>query len=230
MQVTTMCHKLKPQICQATTKHTVRETVFRCFTKLIALNVDLPPPPPPAYEEALVDASEWQTTSSLSSKEAIDALAEHINQNCCWGRGPMEKMTVQQVEPSTAYKYLFDSSVQVMIRVCTHFSRFRWNERRRTSWAERPMVGGALIDGPVNGPPPDVWDIECDQPAPFERKTYVLPVPHTDEVRVCWKCHGSGQVKCGRCRGRGHITTGTGDKKKTRNQWLKQTTLYKFNF
>ena len=47
----------------------------------------------------------------LSPEDAMDALAEHIKKNCCWGKSPMEKMKVKSVEPSTAYKYLMNRSV-----------------------------------------------------------------------------------------------------------------------
>ena len=48
----------------------------------------------------------------ISSSDALDALAEHIEKNCCWGKGPMEKMKVKSVEPSTAYKYLMNRLVR----------------------------------------------------------------------------------------------------------------------
>jgi len=50
-----------------------------------------------------------------SSSDALDALAEHIEKNCCWGKGPMEKMKVKSVEPSTAYKYLMNRLVHQSI-------------------------------------------------------------------------------------------------------------------
>jgi len=68
----------------------------------------IPPPPlaPPTFVKSMADASGWKISSVLTNEEALEALAEHIAQNCCWGTGPMEEMEIQSIEPSTTYKYL----------------------------------------------------------------------------------------------------------------------------
>ena len=65
-----------------------------------------PPLPPPTFDQSMADASGWKISSGLTNEEALEALAEHIAKNCCWGTGPMKKMEIQSIEPSTAYKYL----------------------------------------------------------------------------------------------------------------------------
>ena len=32
-----------------------------------------------------------------------------------------------------------------------------------------------------------------------------LPVPNTEQVQVCVRCHGQGAVRCYGCGGRGHV-------------------------
>lgn len=93
----------------------------------------------------------------------------------------------------------------------------RWNERRHVAWANRPQVPGHPLDGPFNGPPPQLWEIQCQRPAPFTEPTYRLVVPHTEESRFCWRCHGQGRIRCptvGCHRGRVWRTVGTGDRRR----------------
>ena len=62
------------------------------------------PPPPTLYEVGLNDATEWKSSGMISNDEALDALREHCKNLCCWGEGPIDKMKIQTLEPSTAYK------------------------------------------------------------------------------------------------------------------------------
>ena len=68
----------------------------------------IPPPPLPAatFDQSMADASGWKISSGLTNEEALKALSEHIAKNCCWGTGPMKKMEIESIEPTTAYKYL----------------------------------------------------------------------------------------------------------------------------
>ena len=63
-----------------------------------------PLPPPTTIDQSIADG--WKISSGLTNEEALEALAEHIAKNCCWGTGPMKKMEIQSIEPTTAYKYL----------------------------------------------------------------------------------------------------------------------------
>ena len=51
-------------------------------------NKDLPPPPP-SYD-ATNDASSWTKVKTMSETDALEALSDYIDENCCWGRGPMK--------------------------------------------------------------------------------------------------------------------------------------------
>ena len=68
----------------------------------------------------------------------------------------------------------------------------------------RPYPPGGDVDGPNRGTPPGTWDVFCEKTELFEEKVYKITMPHTEEVRTCWRCHGAGQVRCGRCNGRGY--------------------------
>ena len=96
-------------------------------------------------------------------------------------------MKIESIQPTTAYKYLITS----------------WNEGRKVAWVYKPYPPGSIIDGPANGTPPGTWEIICEKPDMFVEKIYRLPVPHTDEVRICFKCNGAGRITCGRCGGKG---------------------------
>ena len=73
------------------------------------VNQPIPPPPPPPYEETINDASSWSATMTMTSRDALESLSDYIDDNCCWGRGPMKGMQIQKIEPTTAYKYLLTS-------------------------------------------------------------------------------------------------------------------------
>jgi len=62
------------------------------------------PPPPPSYEVAQNDATEWKSSGMISEDEALHALREHCKKLFCWGEGPIDKMKIKILEPSTAYK------------------------------------------------------------------------------------------------------------------------------
>jgi len=147
----------------------------------------LPPPLPPAYDVAVNDAKQWEASGMISKEEALSALREHAKKLFCWGEGPIDKMDVKTLEPSTAYKYLIDT----------------WTENRETSWKHEPYHGGP-VDGEFNGQPPAPWDIPVTIPAPFTEQVYHIRVPHTENVRMCTRCHGRGRTRCHSCSGQGH--------------------------
>ena len=152
----------------------------------------------PSYEDAVTgnDASQWKAAINITTTEAINALADHIAQNCCWGTGPMKRMEIISIEPSTAYTYIIMS----------------WNETRRVGNAHRPYPGGP-IDSPDRGEEmTDFWGMKCQTPDKFEEKVYKIPIPHTDECKTCFKCAGRGDVMCTNCYGYG--VTGRGDNKR----------------
>ena len=62
------------------------------------------PPPPPAYEVTANDAKSWSSSGMISQEDALKALRKHAKNLFCWGEGPIDRMGVKTLEPSTAYK------------------------------------------------------------------------------------------------------------------------------
>lgn len=51
------------------------------------------------------------------------------------------------------------------------------------------------------GIPPEPWSIPVAIPPPFTPHRVTMKIPHTEEVRVCHRCHGHRYVTCDRCHG-----------------------------
>lgn len=67
--------------------------------------IDMVPPSAPSTGELEhPDASSWGEKLTMDENIAIQCLENHIDKNCCWGKGPLKKMKIISVEPSTAYK------------------------------------------------------------------------------------------------------------------------------
>ena len=64
----------------------------------------VPPSGPSAGELEHPDASSWGEKLTMDENIAIKCLEDYVDQNCCWGKGPINKMKIISVEPSTAYK------------------------------------------------------------------------------------------------------------------------------
>ncbi|KAF6019655.1 hypothetical protein EB796_022018 [Bugula neritina] len=146
----------------------------------------LPPPPPPSYESDAPPLMEFGTAASITDEEARAAMLEHVSQHCCYGKGAAEQMTITNITPSNALHYTLET----------------FCEGRTTARVEVPYFGDA-VDGPFNGPPPAPWNIICNPAQQFANNAYKLPVPHTEEVRVCGMCIGCGFVRCRQCGGIG---------------------------
>ena len=50
------------------------------------------PNPVSSYDATTNDASSWTKVKTMSETDALEALSDYIDQNCCWGRGPMKGM------------------------------------------------------------------------------------------------------------------------------------------
>jgi hypothetical protein len=147
----------------------------------------VPPPslpaPPDNFQKTIQDASAWNNAGKMSEDDAMEALRIHIKKNCCWGKGPAEKMKINSIEPTTAYKYCMNS----------------YCERRKVEWKDKPYKHGGVIDGPFNGPAPGTWQIFQQRPEDFKNETFYHTVPHTEQVRKCGKCRGYCVIKCTKC-------------------------------
>lgn len=61
------------------------------------------PPEPPSYEAAINDATGWSNSGLITEDEAIRALRTHCKTLFCWGEGPIEKMKINTLKPSTGF-------------------------------------------------------------------------------------------------------------------------------
>lgn len=128
-------------------------------------------------------------TSSPAMTE--DQAREIINR---WADGGVfrlrnmgDKIFIEQITPGVAYT----------LRLQTHY------EQRRVQQAAVPYHGGAIDD---RGRAPGRWDLRVQPARPFEERTEVMPVPHTERVETCGSCSGQGRVVCGGCMGQGRMT------------------------
>ena len=62
------------------------------------------PPPAPSYDVAQNDATSWKSSGMITKDEALKSLRKHCKKLFCWGEGPIDKMKIKTLEPSTAYK------------------------------------------------------------------------------------------------------------------------------
>lgn len=117
-----------------------------------------------------------------------DAIAEIINQWAAKGffrlRNMGDKIFYDRIERGVAYS----------VRLQTHY------EHRIVQRVREPFHGGNVDD---RGPAPPPWTIAVARPAPFEERTEVVRVPHTERVQRCPSCAGEGCVTCSACAGQG---------------------------
>src|SRR5262245_54816387 len=115
------------------------------------------------------------TNEGISASQGVPELGEEqarelINR---WGaagflrlRNMGDKIFIDKITPGTAFT----------IRLQTHY------EQRRVQGAAEPYRGGMVDD---RGRPPDPWDVNVRQPASFEERTEIVPIPHTERVQMC---------------------------------------------
>lgn len=150
---------------------------------------------PPAYE--LPPAPERAAPPSVpvvTEEEARTALEEWRADHCCsccsiccYGKDVIKDMSFRDFISSSAIHYHLES----------------WGESRSTSYVTVPYRGG-YIDGPHNGRAPGPWEVVVSTPREmFKKDSTKVPVPHTETVMPCHRCHGSGRDRCWSCHGRG---------------------------
>jgi hypothetical protein len=136
---------------------------------------------------------EETTTPVLGGEESHpllteDVIAEIINLWATKGffrlRNMGDKIFYDRIERGVAYS----------VRLQTHY------EHRIVQRVREPFHGGNIDD---RGPAPPPWTIAVPRPAPFEERTEVVQVPHTERVQMCPSCAGEGRVTCSACAGQG---------------------------
>ena len=78
-------------------------------------------------------------------------------------------------------------------------------EKRLISWNFVPYAGGE-VDAPESGPAPRPWDIQVPVTQNFESEVKYVKVPHTESVKSCHICKGTGLCMCATCSGHGWVS------------------------
>lgn len=158
---------------------------------------DIIPPPPVATsaipEKATYKEPEIQSVPVISEATAKQALLDHVDAQCCWGKKTANGITTfTQLDSTTSYQYVLET----------------FTETRAPQWDFEPFRG-QLVDGPQNGPAPLPWDIPlyaCENFRDYEVRA--MEIPHTAFVRGCHRCRGYGYLVCSGCEGRGRLYCG----------------------
>lgn len=155
----------------------------------VRLDKSLLPPPPVNYVIPQDQKQpDFMSAPVISEDTARQSLLEHVGQQCCWGKGAAEKMTIKELQSSTSYHYVLET----------------FTEERSTKWDFEPFQGQP-VDGPHNGPAPGPWDIPVPFREVFKNETQFREVPHTAYVKDCHGCNAKGFLRCGTCHGRSQI-------------------------
>ena len=64
-----------------------------------------------------------------------------------------------------------------------------YTEKRTTKNKDIPYIGD-FVDGPDQGTPPGVWDMECTCKKLFKDEVVELKVPHTEVIKVIYTPFG----------------------------------------
>nr|XP_033782489.1 protein SSUH2 homolog [Geotrypetes seraphini] len=126
------------------------------------------------------------SVSVITEEMATEALFHFINSKCCYSREPLTKLVIQDIIQLSLYRYRLET----------------FSERRFCDWSYEPYTG-QLVDGPENGASPQPWDVQVSTSNLFQEDTRRLRIPHSSQVKECYKCQGRGRKKCSRCQGAG---------------------------
>jgi hypothetical protein len=122
----------------------------------------------------------------LNSADARHLINQWSSHGLFRVRGLGGKIVVEDIVPCSSYTV-----------------RLRSQYEDRTVGAKMvPFTGGAVDDW---GQPPGAWDLPVARPTDFEERTEEMPVPHTDRVRSCERCHSRGRMTCTQCQGFGKV-------------------------
>lgn len=150
--------------------------------------------PPPSYDQCQI-AQPMSFSRPFIPYNPIDltedeiraAVKAHVKSKINYSSSAVSEMVYNKFDRSVAYVYRLKSLL----------------ETRKTKYVHEPYYG-TPIDGPQNGPAPPSWAIPIRAPDDFIKgKSGAIPVPHTESVRPCFTCHGSGRNRCISCSGVG---------------------------
>lgn len=155
----------------------------------VQLHESLLPPPPVDYIPPKDQKQQnFMSAPAISEDTVRQALQEHVGQQCCWGKGAAQKMTIKELKWSPSYHYILET----------------FTEERSTKWHFEPFKGQP-VDGPHNGPAPGPWDIAITFREVFKNETQFCEVPHTAYVKDCHGCGAKGYLRCAACHERSKI-------------------------
>ncbi|XP_077868667.1 protein SSUH2 homolog [Saccoglossus kowalevskii] len=123
----------------------------------------VPPPPLAVPAETEKPKEEYSSASNISEDDARAAMIQFVSEHCCYGSKPAKEMNIGSIIPSSALHYQLET----------------FSESRATSRDFLPYMGYELIDGPMNGMAPPVWNIMCTPTNLFQDEIKELEVPHT---------------------------------------------------
>ncbi|XP_070559103.1 protein SSUH2 homolog [Ptychodera flava] len=146
-------------------------------------DTSVPPPYVPPRQPDTAPQHQF-TSVFINEDEAKEALLSYVTQHCCYGKSAARDMNINNILPSNAL----------------HYQLVTFAEHRTTKRAFKSYKG-ERIDGPSNGSPPAPWDIPCPPRNYFENEVRHLEVPHTQELKKCHRCKGSGRITCTKCHG-----------------------------
>ncbi len=86
-----------------------------------------------------------------------------------------------------------------------HYELQTYVEKRETNWTYAPHKGGS-INGPSHGRAPLPWEIVEDPTSMFKDEVRIVSIPHTDVIKACHKCRGTGGMTCRECSGKVRIS------------------------
>jgi len=127
----------------------------------------------------------FKEISEIKDEECREALLKFVDKHCCYGKGAATDMTFEKVTGFTAFRYILES----------------YTEKRTTKNKDIPYIGD-FVDGPDQGTPPGVWDMECTCKKLFKDEVVELKVPHTEVIKNCARCKAKGKIKCPKCKGK----------------------------
>ena len=126
-----------------------------------------------------------EITPHFSKSSAKDALLNEVSKKCCYGTTAAKQMAIKEVHYLPAYHYELQTYV----------------EKRETNWTYAPHKGGS-INGPSHGRAPLPWDIVEEPTNMFKDEVRIVSIPHTDVIKACHKCRGTGGMTCRECSGK----------------------------
>mmetsp|Transcript_6496 Transcript_6496/g.11968 ORF Transcript_6496/g.11968 Transcript_6496/m.11968 type:complete len:456 (-) Transcript_6496:25-1392(-) len=123
----------------------------------------------------------------LSKKQVESIVTEWAQANCCYATSGVDMLEIGQIERHCSFHYRFDS----------------FGETRSIESVHKPYHPGDYVD---RGIEPPLWNVVCPPNRPWHEHEKKVKIPHSDDVKTCYVCNGSGKVRCSSCGGDGRVS------------------------